>query len=79
MHSQHDQVWIDEQLAWRAHMSPTGGTEQLQVHVRRILWSTSGYIDHAVLAMRVFVPRQRRVRDDDGDPSFKLSGDDVVG
>ena len=72
MHSQHDQIWIDEQLAWRAHMSPTGGTELLQVHVRRIIWSTHGYIDHAVLAMRIFVPRQRRVRDDIefvGDPS----------
>jgi hypothetical protein len=68
MHSQHDQIWIDEQLAWRAHMSSTGGTELLQVHVRRILWSTSGYIDHAVLSMRVFVPRQQRVRDD-ADPS----------
>ena len=75
MHSQHDQIWIDEQLAWRAHMSPTGGTELLQVHVRRILWSTHGYIDHAVLAMRVFVPRQQRVRDDTSNSAASTSSD----
>jgi hypothetical protein len=70
MHSVHDVCWVPDDLVWRALVSPTGGKHLLQAHTRRILWSTAGFIDHAVLAVRAFVQRQQSVVEQNDESEF---------
>ena len=70
MHSVHDLCWVPDDLVWRSLVSPTGGKHLLQTHTRRIIWSTAGFIDHAVLAVRVFVQRQQSIVEQNDESEF---------